>query len=193
MHQLSKRRFKVAALSLAWIVLPINAHPDPNSCSSIEKLEQYSDFVENHMAYGRCVIEEERDRIGVYFCFSKRIVGIQGEEGERYHGQISPTSDKFFFSINATDRFQKEFWCEALRDVSIVTTQYRGDLCFANFTLSVEGENMSALEGSSSVGGYLFEGYRGSNLWLGQDLDFMAHLVEGRNWYLVEGTCTKID
>lgn len=193
MYRYTERLDKAAALITLFSALSTYAYSQSDSCASIENLKQYSDFVENHMAYGKCVLEEEGDRIGAYFCFSERIVGIQGEGDNRYHGQISPTYDKFFIYINATDRFQKEFWCEALRDVSIVTTQYRGDLCFANFSLSVEGQDLSLLEGASSVGGYLFEGHRGSNLWLGQDLHFMAHLAEEQNRYLVEGTCTKID
>ena len=56
---------------------------------------------------------EQRERVGKYFCYVDRMVGIQVDEQKQVSsGRIKPDPEKFFVTIKETDENMKRSACD---------------------------------------------------------------------------------
>jgi hypothetical protein len=146
------------------------------------------------LEYGDCVKQQQRGRIGKWFCFVSTMVGIQvDKEGGLASGNIKPTHDKFFINIKEVNSPQKQMACEfgefGLRNS---LDQSSSNRCLANFELEFAPDVLTKLQSSDS---YVFKGKFSEAFILYGTNDFVLIQQDygsGSN-YLARGRCEKID
>lgn len=137
-----------------------------------------------------CIIDEQGERIGKYFCFIDRMAGIQkNEDGTIYSGKITSENDKFFVEIRLVDDYDKRIRCE-YGDYGIDFMGGIGNLCMANFDILIDGKE-TVLQPSADS--YRFSGNFGDFFLLTGVGTFTRFENHVESQYVSAGKCQKID
>jgi hypothetical protein len=106
------------------------------------------------LRYGRCVKDEQKERVGKYFCYVADMAGIQSDDDGHvvYSGKIKPHDEKFFVTISEISDDEKRAACTRF----VYGLQDNFDNDEANFCLDNYLMKLSTGEQWGSANSYSF-------------------------------------
>jgi hypothetical protein len=184
------------ALLVAAICILASYSVGKADCLSIDRgfeIDNKKKNVSKILEYGRCIKEEQKQRVGKWFCYVSHTAGIQKNDNSQiFSGAIKPLTDKFFVTISAINDDAKQMACE--------WGEYglNGNLgnnffnhCLANFKIEFSPNSVFF---NTSADSYTFLGTFGDAFVLYGTNDFVWFGSGGADTsYVSHGRCEKIN
>jgi hypothetical protein len=154
--------------------------------------------IEKILEYGRCIKEEQKARVGKWFCYVATMAGIQPDNSNNVvAGKIrpNPKEEKFFATISEISDDDKNFACE-FAEYGI---RYNVDGRGSNLCLSTHKVEFSTSLGSWAHFNYSADSYHFnaefSNFTLYGGGEFVLFTTDpfAKSSYVSHGRCEKIN
>jgi hypothetical protein len=147
--------------------------------------------VETILDYGNCVKQGQKARVGKWFCFISRMVGIQTDDQNKVtSGNIEPKNSKFFITIAEEDDNQKKIACGwGEFGLSFNLNGRSGNRCLANYSITFSPDMGTFNDSPDS---YYFHGDT-DTFTLYETNDFIFFRIVGGSSYVSHGRCEKIN
>ena len=116
---------------LATATASIAACAIPVSVESGKKEKNIKKIVD----FGRCLREEQHERVGKWSCYVENMAGIQTDDQKRVtSGNIKPDNEMFFVTISETSEELKKLVCDR-GEYGVDPYQPQSNSCLANFKI----------------------------------------------------------
>lgn len=181
------------APALAIILFLLSWGPGAAACQDMVPLftNDNAKIIDTILAYGRCVQEEQKDRVGKWFCYVDQEVGVEKEGDAWKGGRFKPKPDKFFMTIKTMSMEDKKGRCGQAFGFDLNLGQKFGNHCAANFEVSFSTGFPVPLSLPPSPNAHLFGNEFGRLQF--EDTNEFSLLTDFSNSYLRRGRCEKID
>jgi hypothetical protein len=186
--------FRIAGVAISFGCLLASTVPSNAGCYDtafqIEKDNKQKN-IKQILDFGRCVKAEEHERVGKWFCYVDKMVGIQIDDQKRVNsGDIKPSTEKFFVTIKEISDDNKQLACDfgeygIQSNLKFAT----GNSCLANFEVELSPSMGTFYPSPSSF--HFGSDYSHFNLY-GTKNFVLFRSYEG-NSYVSEGTCEKLN
>jgi hypothetical protein len=170
------------------------------------------DVVKTIMEWSSCIKEQQKARVGKYFCYTSDMVGIQIDaKGKKFVGAIKPgEEEKFLVTISELSDYVKSGWCQQeygllsfpensydekgnfVKSKKVTTNfaQTLGNFCLANYELAFSKPMTFSCDVSNTT--YECVGALGE-FQFRKEGKFVMFKSYGDNSYVSNGQCEKIN
>jgi hypothetical protein len=164
------------------------------TCFSTEfKLEhgQNEKNIQAILDYGNCEKKENKDRVGKWFCYVAKMVGIDAEDDKKIKsGNFTPSTEKFFVTITEINDDDKRIACDwGEFGLAYNLGGFYTNHCLANYKITVS--DVVAFFNESTDGHHFVSDH--TNFTLTATNNFVMFRNEGKGTsYVSHGKCEKI-
>lgn len=133
-----------------------------------------------------CIKKERAARIGKWFCYTSRMVGIEPKQS----GDFKPDPEKFFVTIDAISTQEKIYLCKATTFGMLNLNGQVYNACLSNFQINFSPDKF--VVGNTSSDSYGFFSETGSFV-LNDAGEFTLLQGIDKHSYIREGHCEKLN
>jgi len=140
-----------------------------------------------------CIREQQKSRLGKWFCYVTAMVGIQkNADGTWFSGKIKPEPEKFVVTITEVldDDYFRKYACEEGEYGLANYPSTENNTCLANFKIEFS-PRIAVLDFSEDT--YSFNGPFSHFVLYGPNGEFELFQNEQGNSYVTRGRCEKIN
>src|SRR5689334_20698288 len=127
------------SILLAAVLTTLCSNQSHAACSGNYELKgSFKENIQKILDFGRCVKQEQKARVGKWFCFVSDMAGIQGDKGNVFAGRLKPKDEKFFVTISEITDDEKRDACELTAyGLSGNLEGYFGNNCLGNYRVEL--------------------------------------------------------